>query len=170
VGEALVAIAAPHEAAEPQTVEALVRVFGWLGLAAEDAYDALHQRAMEVAAPTRARSADEEMDPDVMALLERETEGVDRVLAAVFADEEVPDPLPSPGSSESQRGLLRILAERPSWTRAEVCGLAAEIGLLPEVALDELNAVAWADWGGPVTWGDGPVEVDIERAQEMSHE
>jgi hypothetical protein len=63
--------------------------------------------------------------------------------------------------------VLRALAARPSWTRAEFASLAAEHGVLPEGAFDLLNEVAIDAVGAPVLEDDVTLVVNNDVLLEL---
>lgn len=108
-----------------------------------------------------------------------ETEKVAALLEGVFAAEEEPAPRPvsvQPGlpAGESIAGLdaphsalLRQLAARATWERAEIERLVTPLGLLPEGALEVLNEAAFARCGAPLLEGDETVDIDTEILEEL---
>ncbi|MEV7621575.1 TerB N-terminal domain-containing protein [Actinoplanes sp. NPDC089786] len=71
------------------------------------------------------------------------------------------------GLDPAHSGLLRALAERPSWTRAEFVVLAGAHGVLPDGALDVLNEVAIDTAGEPVVCDGATLAVDDDVLQEL---
>lgn len=92
------------------------------------------------------------LDPALVEAKMRESAAVAALLADVFDDEpdEVAPQPPVPvaavdlvGSLDAAHSaLLRKLADRPSWNRADFDALCAGVALLPEGALDVLNEAA----------------------------
>lgn len=94
------------------------------------------------------------------------------LLHDIFGTEEQESPPqpadpPAPGLDRTYGALLRDLAGRPSWTRAEFEALAATHGLLPDAALDELNEVALDTAGAPVVEGDATLDVADDILREL---
>jgi TerB-like protein len=71
------------------------------------------------------------------------------------------------GLDPAHSGLLRALAERPSWTREEFVVLAGAHGVLPDGALDVLNEVAIDTAGEPVVSDGATLAVDDDVLQEL---
>lgn len=72
------------------------------------------------------------------------------------------------GIDDAHSQLLRRLAGQDVWSRADVNRLCAEIGLLPDGALDTLNEAAYQAVDEPLTDGHDPITIDQRVAQEMS--
>jgi hypothetical protein len=78
-----------------------------------------------------------------------------------------PDPEGVPGLDRAHNGLLRELATRATWSRAEVGVLAASFAVLPSGALDVINEVAIELTGEPVFDGEDELRVNDEVLREM---
>ena len=63
--------------------------------------------------------------------------------------------------------LLRLLAGRDTWTRAELEQRCADLKLLPDGAIDRLNEAAYDTAGDPLVEGEDPLDINTEVAQEM---
>ena len=89
--------------------------------------------------------------------------------AAIPADPDAPEDKSSsaPGLDVSHRTFLTRLADRPSWTRRELDAIAAQLGLLPDGALEILNEAAFEAVGEPVCEGTDPVEINSYALKEM---
>lgn len=111
----------------------------------------------------------------------QETEEVSRFLAEIFSEEDesyepppsdgaVPQPDPTDelnGLGSNHTELLRKLASRPRWDRAELEELADELGLFPDAALDMINDYAFEQVGAPVIEGFDELEVDQQLCREV---
>ncbi|WP_051773247.1 tellurite resistance TerB family protein [Saccharothrix sp. NRRL B-16314] len=105
------------------------------------------------------------LDPALVEAKMRESAAVAALLADVFDDdpeEAAPPPLAPVvavdlvGSLDASHStLLRELATRPSWSRADFDALCAGVRLLPEGALDVLNEAAVEAADEPVVEDDG---------------
>ncbi|SDW30760.1 Uncharacterized conserved protein, tellurite resistance protein B (TerB) family [Amycolatopsis xylanica] len=117
----------------------------------------------------RADAAEIELDQGVIEAKLAESAAVSALLAEIFNDE--PDPVP-PAKTETWQvelvgeldadhsTLLRELATRPRWTRAEFDKLCGRAHLLPEGALDTLNEAAMAMAEEPVIEGDDDLRMN----------
>jgi hypothetical protein len=120
------------------------------------------------------------LDPARVEVKLADSAAVSALLSDIFVDEEepaappaAPDPPPA-GDGERLAGLdtphsslLRALAAREAWTRAEVEVIASERGLLPDGALDTINEAALEACGEPVCEGDDPIELNTEALKEL---
>jgi hypothetical protein len=76
------------------------------------------------------------------------------------------DPEPAPeapallGLDESHAALLRLLLSRPEWTRAELADAAADLDLMLDGALEQINEAAFDAFDEPLCEGDDPVSVN----------
>ena len=118
------------------------------------------------------------------ALVEKKLQqsaAVAALLGSVFASEDPPvvpqrgqtPEAPKPASAlvagldGSHSELLRRVAERGAWPRAEFDSLADSLGILPDGAMDTLNSAAYEITGGPVLEDGDPVTVDAAVVGEM---
>jgi len=127
------------------------------------------------------------LDPELLAQTRQSSEQVAALLAGIFTDDEIVAPTPGqtaeddemeePSSSSGpllvggldavHSVLLRILAGRPSWSRAEFTIACAEHALLPDGALDTLNEAALEAAGDLVCEGTDPIDMNSDALQEM---
>ncbi|MDP9341222.1 MAG: hypothetical protein M3Q23_03730 [Actinomycetota bacterium] len=149
-------------------LEAMVRAWGLLGFSSDDAYMALHDRAL--GRPITPRSGPETagLDRGRIAATRRETEAASSLLARHLAEEEEAPPPRSPGGLDpSHAAFLTDLAVRPRWRAEELEALAAGHGLMPQAALDRINEAALEAWGEPLMEGEDPLDVH-PRAKELT--
>ena len=120
------------------------------------------------------------MDPELISARLAESERAASYLAQIFTGDDTgsqaavstgldtPDKSGSaPGLDASHRIFLTRLADRPSWTRRELDATAAQLGLLPDGALEILNEAAFEAVGEPVCEGTDPVEINSYALKEM---
>jgi hypothetical protein len=118
------------------------------------------------------------LDEAAIAAKLQETIAVSALLGGIFADQ--PEATPSPVSTGTatpalavagldgpHSTLLRLLAGRNTWTRAELEHRCAELKLLPDGAIDRLNEAAYDTAGDPLVEGEDPMDINTEVAQEM---
>ena len=128
---------------------------------------------------TEQPGGDVSLDPAAISRKIDESAAVAILLGTIFdADADGPAPLTTPvntvgdadaiaGLDPAHSGLLRALAERPSWTRDEFVVLADAHGVLPDGALDVLNEVAIDTAGEPVVCDGATLAVDDDVLQEL---
>lgn len=122
------------------------------------------------------------LDMTKVAQLQRETAEVSALLASVFTDEVASSSAetstttaPQEASSSELYGLdgdhsalLRLLVSRPTWTRAELEDVAADMDLMLDGSLERLNDMAFDQFDMPLTEGDEPVEINPEILSELT--
>jgi hypothetical protein len=98
-----------------------------------------------------------------------ESEAAGTLLATIFIDDEPIQPVPATTAhlDRAHSALLRELATRTPWTRAEFAELAGRHGVLPDGALDLLNDVAFDIVGEPVCEGAGDLVVNNDVLGEL---
>ena len=127
------------------------------------------------------------LDPELIRARLAETERAASFLAQIFTGEDTSSfptlgttpaapqaPLPpqaespgTPGLDAAHRSFLTKLAQRPSWPRSEVDSIAAELGLMPDGALEIVNEAAFDATGEPACEGSDPVEINSDAAKEI---
>jgi tellurite resistance protein len=136
--------------------------------------------------PREKPAAPVTLDPELIRAKLAETEQAATFLAGIFTGENTssftalsataaqqgpPSPQtasPAPrGLDAAHRSFLARLAEQPSWPRSEVARIAAELGLMPDGALEIVNETAFELAGDPATEGSDPVEVNIDVVKEI---
>jgi hypothetical protein len=139
-----------------------------------------------------ARSAVEGfvLDTARIAALQQETARVSAILAEVFVEEQpalsveasnVQDSVepdepevvaPTPGAllglDDAHSTFLRLLVSRPAWTRAELADAAADLELMLDGAIEQVNEASLDHWDEPLTDGDDPVEINQDLAQRLA--
>jgi uncharacterized tellurite resistance protein B-like protein len=121
------------------------------------------------------------LDPELIKARLAESARAASYLADIFTDDDQTPEIAEPsslGKSEVPNGsvggldvphtaLLGRLADRSSWTRSDFDNLAAELGLLPDGALEILNDAAFEAVGEPVCEGNDPIEINSYAVEEM---
>ena len=191
-GQLLIALAGADGHVSPEEIKILTKIYSLLGLDGSSVYGDVHALmsgeaapqsaaapAAEHAAPVTSPAAEGfDLDLDKIRRKREETRRVSALLGDIFAvEEDEPEPAPTIlveddgetiGTLDATHSkLLRRLAARETWNRAEIERLAGELGLLPDGALETLNEEAFSQCGEPLFDGDDPVEIDHEVLQEM---
>ena len=186
LAEFLVLTATADGRIDPSEVNVLKKFYAMLELDEGALFSRLHQVSADAVAPAPAARPQPGGNGGLRldaALLERrmaETHALSSLLATVFTDEgPAPAPVPlvpaEPAAlvadlDAAHSGFFRRLVAQPSWSRAEIEALAAELGLMPDGALDRLNESALEICGEPLCDGEDPVLVDLDLAKEISGE
>ncbi len=194
VGELLVDLAAEDGSIDPREMKVLEKIYAVLELPASDLYRDVHAAHAEddqpvvVDTPTSAPrgfaippkpaaapAPGAGLDMSRVHLKIAETRQVSALLGSIFVEEEAP---PAVAPAIAQAGtigtldtahseLLRRLAERKSWPRAEVERLAAELSLLPDGALETINDYAYTTADEPFWEDDDPLAINSNVAMEL---
>jgi hypothetical protein len=193
LGEFLVDVATAVGEVGPGQVSVLAKAFSALGLTATSMYSLVHQRSMM---PTRepveirpARrgplgqpvpppppappSGEIALDLDAVQKKLAESAKAAAMLGEIFSDEDDPVSSIPTGAAAARRlsgthaALLRELATRASWSRAEFAAVASRLGLLPSGALDSLNETALEVCGDPLLDGDSALSVNPDVLKEL---
>ncbi|HTJ95191.1 MAG TPA: TerB N-terminal domain-containing protein [Pararobbsia sp.] len=72
------------------------------------------------------------------------------------------------GLDDAHSTFLRLLVSRPSWTRQELAVAAADLELMLDGAMEQVNEASLDHWDEPLTDGDDPVEINQELAQRLA--
>lgn len=133
--------------------------------------------------PPSPRPAGVALDPRKVQDKLAESESLAGLLEGIFGEEEEPlrpaapkpletvpgaaGPPPVAGLDGAHSALLRRLAEKTSWSRMEIEQLAAELGLLPDGALELINEAAFERSGAPLLEGEETLEIDGQVLEEI---
>lgn len=196
IADFVVAVACADGRVTPAEIKALVKMAPMLGLDEAAMYRRIHAlsaaatpaadepvtvkpsesgRGYAIAPPASGAASEIRIDMARVGKLMEDTKNVALMLDKIFVAEEEPAPPPPPppsGAAIGNLGLqesafLRKLAARDTWSRGDVESLAAELGLLPDGALEAINDAAFEVAGAPLCAGDDPVEVDQDIAKEL---
>jgi uncharacterized tellurite resistance protein B-like protein len=115
------------------------------------------------------------LDADRISALQIESERVTALLSKVFEEEAPPDAVATPAeeiaSEPADRGprllgldaehsaFLRVLLTRPSWSRAELNDIAADMEMMLDGALERVNEAALDKLDARIADGDDPIEI-----------
>lgn len=125
------------------------------------------------------------LDPARIAALQIETERVTAMLSRVFVDQEtvtapVVEPIEEMQSSDGNEqsatllgldaehsAFLRTLLTRPSWSRAELDDIAADMELMLDGALERINEAVLDTYENRIAEGDDPIEIAQDLLQSV---
>ncbi|MEV6445458.1 TerB N-terminal domain-containing protein [Amycolatopsis sp. NPDC051716] len=193
VGRLLTTIAAADGQVTPDEIRTLERLFTTLGLDPGEVYGTLHAAATStdeltstripgaqrsgrtIPAPSAAPAGTSTLalDPERLARTRAESVRVAAELAEIFADDQPTPPPPPPadavvgGLDPSHTVLFHRLVKQDTWSRAEFDALAAEIGLMPDGALEVLNDAAYDRTDEPLCEGSDPIEINQDIVKDM---
>jgi uncharacterized tellurite resistance protein B-like protein len=195
IGRLLVSIATTDMHVDPREMKILEKLYTLLGLESSDLYRDVHaaQAADDepivvdmppavskgfaippkpVPAPTTAAG----LDMSRVRLKIAETRQVSALLGSIFVEEEALVAAVTPGPSQhgtigsldaAHSELLRRLAERESWPRAEVERIAFELLLMTDGALETINDYAYATADEAFWEDDDPLAINAKVAMEL---
>jgi uncharacterized tellurite resistance protein B-like protein len=176
----------------PAELKALEKVYKALGVDARKVFSDVHAvGAVGTNLPARAQptrstaSAGFTLDTERIAALQRDSEKVSVLLSNIFREEEVveattelqdsnepEDASPKPegllGLDEPHTAFARLLLTRQSWTRAELLDAAADLELMLDGALEQLNEAAFDRFDTAFTEGDDPVEINHDVLEQIA--
>ncbi|WP_312309273.1 TerB N-terminal domain-containing protein [Stenotrophomonas indicatrix] len=168
----------------PEEVRFLERVYKALGVDPARVFSDVHAPRPSKAprALPKAASGAFQLDPDRIAALQRDTAQVSALLANIFTDEEATPPdLPSAEAAgaevesagqllaldQAHSALLRLMLSRPVWTRAELEDSAADMELMLDGALEQINDASFDAYDIPFSDGDDPLEINPEFIEKI---
>jgi len=131
------------------------------------------------AAATKPTKRGFHLDADRIMALQNDTARVSKLLSDIFADE-APVPEVSPSEAESSdapclllgldephSALARLLLSRPQWARAELQDAAADLGLMLDGALEQINEAAFDAFDAPLCESDDPIDINTELLEKI---
>jgi uncharacterized tellurite resistance protein B-like protein len=200
LGDFLARVAQADDQATPAEIKTLQKIFKLLGLDPEDVFSKVHAAATEPvvvtpatrdrpryaipAAPTSepAPRPGLLLDASKVAALQRDSERVAGILAAVFdqpAAEAVPDPVPESvqpkddavarplGLDAIHAALLETLMSRTHWARTELEELAEDRDLMLDGALEHINEASFDSLDMPMFEYGDPLVLNDDAVREL---
>lgn len=193
IAKFLVSVAQSDGYIDPTEIKILTKIYGLLGLDAQNLYSHAHAAAVE---PVIVQTADimktgyavpapsqptEVVSLDMSSIEAKlaETVAVSAILNNIFTDDEpltvqpatvkaVPDLKVVAGLDSESFAFMCILATKLSWAREELEQLATEKNLMLDGTLDSINDASFDHFGGPFFEGDDPIEIYPEIAKEIA--
>lgn len=165
----LITVAGADGHVSPGEIRQLKKIYRLLGRDPEALYADIH--ALAAGVPLVAKTAQGSgLELDLSRVEDKlaETERVSTILGDIFSEEERAPPAQFPaGLDAPHAALLRELAVRATWDRAEIDRLATVLGLLPDGALEALNEAAFARCGALLLEGGETLELDAAVLEVM---
>lgn len=167
----------------PEEVRFLEKVYKALGVEPKRVFSDIHAPRLGKTQPQSTQSAPFQLDPERIAALQRDTAKVSALLANIFTEEE-PDtsheqacsaPVDEEpdtsngllGLDEAHSALLRLMLSRPNWTRTELEDGAADLELMLDGALEQINDASFDAYDIPFSDGDDPLEINPEFIEKI---
>lgn len=162
----------------PDEVKMLEKVYKALGVEPKKVFSDVHAAAAG-GTSAKVESAGFKLDSARIAALQRDTEKVTELLSNIFKEDApvVPEPvelepetdmqdvtseLSFLGLDETHSSLARLLLSRPQWSRQELMDAAADLDLMLDGALEQINEASFDTFDIALTEGEDPIEVNAE--------
>ena len=167
----------------PDEVKFLEKVYKALGVETKRVFSDVHSIGAG-GAPVSVQQAERQgfrLDADRIAALQEDTAKVSALLSRIFTEEAASAPAAAPvqepeledeaqsplGLDEAHSALLRLLLSRPEWTRSELEDAAADLDLMLDGALEQINEAAFDAFDAPLCEGDDPLTVNTELLEKI---
>ncbi|OYY74767.1 MAG: hypothetical protein B7Y40_04040 [Gammaproteobacteria bacterium 28-57-27] len=174
----------------PAEIKLLERLYKTLGIESKKVFSDLHAVAAGFT-PTTAKAEKIKqggfsLDPTRIAELQRDTQRVSALLSTIFTEtQDVPavasgeqdetEPAADEmkvnnsilGMDEAHSAFARLLLSRPQWSLDELEDAAADLDLMLNGALEQLNEAAYDAYDIPFTDGDDLVDINAEIVEKL---
>ena len=162
----------------------LEKVYKALGVESKRVFSDIHAAGSggAPASTTQAEKQGFRLDVERIAALQEDTVRVSALLSTIFAEEDDSTPAPaapalepeledeanSPlGLDEDHSALMRLLLSRPEWTRTELEDAAADLDLMLDGAMEQINEAAFEAFDEPLFEGDDPISVNTQLLEKI---
>ena len=165
----------------PAEVKFLEKVYKALGVNPKRVFTDVHALEAGTAPTRKAERKGFRLDAERIAALQADTARVSALLSEIFTEEE-PPPTPEPaleaeaepaaqsgllGLDEGHGALLRLMLSRPEWSRDELADAAADLELMLDGALEQINDASFDAFDLPLCEGDDPIEINSEVVEKI---
>jgi hypothetical protein len=164
----------------PDEVKFLEKMYRALGVETKRVFSDVHA-ASSGAMPNSGKRTDKvsfRLDADRIAALQEDTIRVSALLSKIFIEEGQPATPELETVAKQASGtflaldaansaLLRLMLSRPSWSRSELEDAAADLELMLDGALEQINEAAFDAFDAPLCEGTDPVEVNSELLEKL---
>ena len=168
----------------PDEVKFLEKVYKALGVEPKRVFSDIHTAGSggTPVSPVQAGKQGFHLDAERIAALQEDTVRVSALLSKIFAEEadsthasaapapepELEDEANAPlGLDEDHSVLLRLLLSRPEWTRAELEDAAADLDLMLDGAMEQINEAAFEAFDEPLFEGEDPISVNTKLFEKI---
>ncbi|MGB7413760.1 MAG: TerB N-terminal domain-containing protein [Thermosynechococcaceae cyanobacterium] len=160
---------------QPAAIESLTKLYPLLGFEAEQVYQHLHstdpialQPTVSAVEPDPADAPAVGLNLDLIQRRQDESQTVSAMLADIFVEPEVPTPAPTKlGLDAAHSTFLLTLAQQPHWHREDLERVAAELNLLLDGALENINEIAFEQCDEALIEGEEPLEINSDILEEL---
>lgn len=168
----------------PDEVKFLEKVYKALGVESKRVFSDIHA-AGSGSSPVSTAQAEKQgfhLNAERIAARQEDTVRVSALLSKIFAEEddstfvlaapasepELEGKADSPlGLDEDHSALLRLLQSRPEWTRAELEDAAADLDLMLDGAMEQINEAAFDTFDEPLFEGEDPISVNTKLLERI---
>lgn len=180
----MVIVAQSDGIVSPEEVKLLEKIYKVLSVDTKKVFSDIHAVATDGSV---AKASDENtgftLDMERIAKLQQDTEKVNALLSNIFIEEAITpvvaeitaseiEPESSVrsfmGLNENLSAFARLLMSRISWARAELTDAAADLELLLDGALEEVNTASFDTYDIPFFEGDDPIEINPELMEKIA--
>lgn len=181
----LVRLAYADGGVSPEEIKFLEKLYKALGIEPKRVFSDLQaEGAGSSRSHANVQSAEQglHLDAGRIAALQRDTARVSALLSEIFVEDDVP---PAPvasaltkdssagtqsmlGLDETHSALARLVLSRPQWTRRELEDAAADLNLMLDGALEQINEAAFDAFDIALCEGDDPIDVNTELLEKVA--
>lgn len=168
----------------PDEVKFLEKVYKALGVEPKRVFSDIHTAGSggTPVPPVQAGKQGFHLDVERIAALQKDTIRVSALLSEIFAEEadslhesaapasepELEDKANAPlGLDDDHSALLRLLLSRPEWARAELEDAAADLDLMLDGAMEQINEAAFEAFDEPLFEGEDPISVNTQLLEKI---
>ncbi|MHB1798943.1 MAG: tellurite resistance TerB family protein [Vulcanimicrobiaceae bacterium] len=168
----------------PDEVKFLEKVYKALGVEPKRVFSDIHAAGSGGAtvSTVQAKMQGFRLDTERIAALQEDTVRVSALLSKIFAEEADSTPAPAASAPESEiedeanaplgldpdhSALLHLLLSRPEWTRNELEDAAADLDLMLDGAMEQINEAAFEAFAEPLFDGEDPISVNTKLLEKI---
>ena len=171
-------LAQADDVVSPDEVRFLEKVYKALGVEPAQVFSDIHAVGTGNAPAARANSSGFRLDAARIAELEKDTARVSALLSEIFTEEAVPVPIsvvesePAQGAGllgldEAHSALVRLMLSRPQWSHAELEDAAADLDLMLDGALEQVNEACFEAHDIPLSEGEDPIDIHPDAMEKI---
>ena len=162
----------------PDEVKFLEKVYKALGVEPRQVFSDIHAVGAGNVPAARTATKGFRLDAARIAELEKDTARVSALLSEIFTEEAVPAPAPPVeaepmketgllGLDEAHTALVRLILSRAQWSRAELEDAAADLELMLDGALEQVNEACFDAHDIPLSEGEDPIDINPEAVEKI---
>ena len=167
----------------PEEVKFLEKAYRVLGVETARVFSDVHAAGSAPAGgASKGFASGFRLDKTRIAALQRDTEHVSALLSKIFTEETPPEAEPEAEPSKALGApsvwalslddphtvFAQLLLSRAQWTRSELEDAAADLDLMLDGALEQINDAAFDAFDAPLCEGDETVDVNTELLEKLA--